>query len=96
MLFAITCIDKPDHMDVRLSNRAAHIEYLKAKADMVRFAGPFTSDDGETMIGSMLVVEAADRAGAEDLAAGDPYARAGLFQSADIRAWKWLIGNPDA
>ena len=96
MLFAITCIDKPDHMDLRLANRAAHIEYLKAKADMVRLAGPFTSDDGETMIGSMLVVEAADRAAAEALAAGDPYARAGLFQSTDVRAWRWLIGNPDA
>ena len=96
MLFAITCIDKPDHMDVRLANRPAHIEYLKGCGDTVRLAGPFTSDDGGTMTGSMLVIEAESRAAAETFAKGDPYAKAGLFASTDIRAWKWGIGNPDA
>ncbi len=96
MYFAISCIDKPDSGGLRLETRPAHIDYLKANAAMVRFAGPYTDDDGGTMRGSLLLVEAADRAAVEAFAANDPYARAGLFASTDIRTWKWAIGNPDA
>jgi hypothetical protein len=46
------------------------------------------SDDGEAMLGSVLVIEAADRAAAEGFAAGDPYAKAGLFESVTIKAFK--------
>jgi uncharacterized protein YciI len=38
--------------------------------------------------GSMLVVEAADRAEAEAFAAADPYAKAGLFESVVIRPFR--------
>jgi uncharacterized protein YciI len=44
------------------------------------------------MNGSLLVIDAADRATAEKLVENDPYNKAGLFQHADIRAWKWLLG----
>ena len=43
------------------------------------------------MQGSMLVIDVPDRQTAEALATNDPYAKAGLFQSTDIRAWKWLL-----
>ncbi len=38
--------------------------------------------------GSLLVVDVADRAAAEALAAGDPYAKAGLFESTVIRPFR--------
>ncbi len=60
----------------------------------MKIAGPFTSDDGTAMLGSLLVIEAADRASAEALLADDPYAKAGLFESVTLRAWRWTIGNP--
>jgi len=90
MLFCLTCIDKPGAMDLRLANRDAHLKYWGA-ADCVRIGGPFISDDGEAMLGSMLVIDVADRTAAEQLVEGDPYTTAGLFQSKDIRAWKWLL-----
>ncbi|MFQ5958223.1 MAG: YciI family protein [Alphaproteobacteria bacterium] len=96
MLFAISCIDKPDHGAVRLENRPAHIAYLESKAGTVRFAGPYTSEDGAAMTGSLLVIEADDLAAARAFAAADPYARAGLFESVDVRPWRWVIGNPEA
>jgi uncharacterized protein YciI len=40
----------------------------------------------------MLAIEAADRAAAEAFAAADPYAKAGLFASVEIIAWKKVIG----
>ena len=96
MFFAISCIDKPGALSLRMENRPAHIEFLYAKAAMVKFAGPYLGEDGETMTGSLIILEADDRAAAEAFAAADPYAKAGLFESVDIRPWKWSIGNPDA
>lgn len=86
MLFAVTCLDKPDATEIRLANRAAHLEYA-GKLPLV-VGGPLLSDDGERMVGSLLVIEAADRASLESTLAADPYAKAGLFQSVTIRPYK--------
>jgi uncharacterized protein YciI len=37
----------------------------------------------------------AARAEAEALAAGDPYAQAGLFASVDIHGWNWTFNAPE-
>ncbi len=94
MLYLIVCSDRPDSSQVRLDNRPAHVEYLKASAGRLKIAGPTLSEDGERMTGSMLVIEAESRTDAEDWAAGDPYAKAGLFASVTIRPWRWTVGNP--
>ncbi|MEP0068217.1 YciI family protein [Pyruvatibacter sp.] len=92
MLFALTCIDKPDSEDLRLANREAHLAYWGATGK-VKLGGPYTDDAGEHMEGSFLVIDVADRTEAEHLQAEDPYQTAGLFARVDIRAWKWLLGN---
>jgi uncharacterized protein YciI len=92
MLFCIIGIDKPDSLDLRLKNRGAHLKYW-AEAGCAKIGGPFTSDDGATMIGSMLIVEVADRTAAEKLVAEDPYNLAGLFGRTEVRAWKWTLGT---
>ena len=86
--FVIFCIDKPGHTQVRMDNR---LEFLKGSKDMIVTAGPMQSDDGESMIGSMLVIDVADRAAAEAFAAADPYAKAGLFESTRVMRWKQVI-----
>jgi uncharacterized protein YciI len=96
MLFAVSCTDKADSLNVRLENRPDHIEFLKVNSGAIKIAGPYIGEDGEAMTGSLLIVEAADLAAAKALAAGDPYAKAGLFASVDIRPWKWVVGNPGA
>lgn len=94
MLFAVTCLDKPGHLQVRLDNRPAHLEYLKANAAAVKIAGPLLTDDGEGMVGSFLVYDAENRAAVDALLAADPYAKAGLFESVTVRPWRWSVGNP--
>jgi uncharacterized protein YciI len=89
MLFALTCLDKPGSLQVRLDNRPAHLDYLNGSG-CVQFAGPFIEDGAP--VGSLVVIEAADRATAEAFAAADPYARAGLFASITIREWRKVIG----
>jgi uncharacterized protein YciI len=83
MQFMDYCLDKPGALEVRTANRPKHIEYLKAHNSKLLFAGPLL-DDKDGMVGSLLVVEAADRAAMDTFLAGDPYAKAGLFQSVTV------------
>lgn len=95
MLFALNCKDKPDHLQVRLDARPDHVAFLEdlnARGSLA-FAGPYLGDDGKPC-GSLVVIEAATRSEAEVIAAGDPYARAGLFESVDIKAWNWVFNKP--
>ena len=88
MHFVISCKDKADHMSVRMENRPAHVEYLKAHAGKIVAAGPTLGDAPDVMNGSVLIMEFDNLADAQDWAANDPYAIAGLFESSSISPWK--------
>jgi len=94
MHFVAICFDKPDAQELRLKHRAAHLDYLRANAKTIKSCGPFLADDGENMVGSMLIVEAEDRAEVETILKQDPYRKAGLFDSIDVRGWRWVVGLP--
>lgn len=94
MLFALICIDRPNSTALRLEVRPRHLAYIQSRIADVKVAGPFTSEDGATMQGSMLILDLPDMAAARAFAAADPYAQAGLFSSVDIRPWKWTVGAP--
>lgn len=93
MLFALICTDKPDHLQVRMDNRPAHLAFLEGLGDTLKGAGPFLESD-EKPNGSLVLIEADNQAAAQTIAAQDPYAKAGLFASVDVRPWNWLIKNP--
>lgn len=95
MLFALLCTDKPDSVELRMSVRPDHLKYLETLGSSLKAAGPFTTDEGSPT-GTLAVIEAADRAAAQAIADNDPYAKAGLFASVEIRPWKWLIKNPES
>jgi uncharacterized protein YciI len=90
MRVALICSDKPGHLEVRKANREAHLAYLK-ETGVVEMAGPFLDAEGG-MNGSLLVLDVVDLQAAKDWAAGDPYAKAGLFDRVEIREWKKVIG----
>ena len=98
MKFCFICWDKPNQLKLRASIREAHLTYLR-NAGNVFFAGPFISEKDDksdappTPIGSMLVIEAEDRQAAENWAAADPYAIAGLFDSVEIYPWSHSFGS---
>jgi uncharacterized protein YciI len=96
MLFALICTDKPNSLALRQANRPEHVEYLNSLGDAVVLAGPFTEADGETMNGSLIVIEAASPQAARDIAFGDPFAKAGLFASVEIRPWLWTLNKRTA
>ena len=91
MLFALYCEDKPDSEELRKANRDAHLAY--AGEHQIEFAGPLLSDDGERMVGSLIILDAADLAAAQAFAEHDPYAKAQLFAEVKIRPIRKAIGR---
>ena len=88
-MYAIICTDKDGALEIRKANRDKHLAYLGESPIVI--AGPF-QDESEAMTGSLIVLDVATRAEAEDWAANDPYAKAGLFQKVRIEKFKKVIG----
>ena len=88
MLFAITCHDKPGSLAVRQANRPAHLAF--AAAHQVALGGPLLDEQGQPC-GSLLVLEAPDRAAAEAFVAGDPYGLGGLFDRVTIQGFRTVF-----
>ncbi|WP_298421937.1 YciI family protein [Rhodoblastus sp.] len=91
MHFVAICLDKSDSLATRLENRVAHLAFLGEKPDVVKLAGPFL-DSAEKPCGSMLVLDCPDEAAARAFLAQDPYAKAGLFASVELRPYKPVLG----
>ncbi|WP_372573620.1 YciI family protein [Ruegeria jejuensis] len=89
MLIALIARDKDGALQTRLDNRTAHLAHIE-DTGVVAQAGPLL--DGDKMIGSLIILDVADMAAAQAWADNDPYAKAGLFQSVDLIAWKKVIG----
>lgn len=94
MMFAVTALDKPDHLETRLETRPAHLQFWDDNAASMVLAGPFLGEDGKAT-GSLMIVKAEDQAAAEALVGRDPYAEAGVFESVVVRPWNWVINRPE-
>jgi uncharacterized protein YciI len=87
MLFAIHGLDRAGALPTRLANYDAHKAFLadtSAYGVRIVMSGPLTEDDGTTMIGSLFIVEAEDRAKVEAFNAADPFRKADLWERVTI------------
>ncbi len=89
MLIALIAYDKPGALQIRVETREAHLKYIK-DTGIVSQAGPLLNEAGE-MCGSLVILDVEDMAAAEAWAEADPYAKAGLFASCKLIAWKKVI-----
>ncbi|WP_454726712.1 MULTISPECIES: YciI family protein [Cupriavidus] len=100
MLFVFHLLDKPGSGELRARVRPEHKAYLGAKADSIAFAGPLLGDDGETMVGSLLVIDFPSQAEARAWLADEPFTRAGVYGQSTIHAfanlWPQKAGFPPA
>ncbi len=55
---------------------------------VLRLAGPMLSDDGDTRMGQVLILDVADRSEAEDIVTNDPFFVAGLFTGLVVRRFR--------
>ncbi|HVB78482.1 MAG TPA: YciI family protein [Candidatus Binataceae bacterium] len=75
MLFAIFALDKPNSADKRKAVHAEHAAHLKKAADYgvtLTVGGPLIDDAGKDGIGSLMLIEAPDRAAVEKFNRADP------------------------
>jgi uncharacterized protein YciI len=98
VIYIFALIDKPDSGALRQRVRPEHKAYLATMADRIAFAGPLVTDDGQTMLGSLLAIEFDSRDAAHAWLADEPFTRAGLYASTSIHAfvnlWPQKTGFP--
>jgi len=88
-LFVVSYIDKPNSLALRMANREAHLAYAHAddRPAKLKLGGPYLDEQGN-MAGSLLILEAADKAAAIAFTQSDPYVTCGLMQSVDVKPFR--------
>lgn len=87
MLFAIHMLDRPGGADLRAAVSSAHKEFVGRHLNSMYLGGPLLADDGETIVGSLIIQDFSDRPAAVAFIADEPYNQAGLFESVTIRGF---------
>jgi len=90
MLFIIHALDRPGALPVRQANYDAHKAFLSdtsAFGIRIVMSGPLVADDGQTMIGSLFLIEAPNRAAVETFHHADPFLAAGIWEKVSITAF---------
>ena len=96
MLWAISCIDKPNTAAARAAVLQSHRDYLKSQKGILVLAGATQTDDGATAVGSLFVVNVKTRAEAKAFSDGDPFTQTGVFDSVAITRMNKGQWNPEA
>jgi uncharacterized protein YciI len=87
--YAIHALDHAGALDRRLAHYEAHKAYLGGPLPVrIVVSGPLLAEDGETMIGSLFIVEAPDRAAVEAFHAADPFKAAGIWARVEITGFR--------
>ena len=90
MQFVIHGHDKPDGGGRRTLLRASHLEYLNVHKDIIVARGALLDDDGVKTIGSVLILDVAEKRDAEAFWADEPFNRAGVY---DWTMERWRFGH---
>ena len=100
MIFAILLMDRPGTADLRIQIRPEHRAYLAQLSDRMAFAGPLTSEDGQTIVGSLLAIDFPSRAAVDAWLKDEPYTKAGVYEKSIIHVfnnmWEQKAGFPPA
>ena len=88
-LFVVSYIDRPNSLALRMANREAHLAYAHAddRPAKLKLGGPYLDEQGN-MAGSLLILEAPDKAAAIAFTQTDPYVTCGLMQSVDVKPFR--------
>ena len=77
MIRTFFLVNKPNSDARRQRNRPEHKACLAVVADRIAFAGLLVTDDGQTVLGSLLAIAFESRDAAHACLADEPFTRAG-------------------
>lgn len=89
MQFVIHAHDKTDGSKRREPLRAAHEAYLTRHRDILIARGPLLDDTGARSIGSLIMLDVANKAEAEAFWADEPFNRAGVYEWITMERWRF-------
>ena len=89
MQFVIHAHDKADGEARRAPLRETHHEYLNRQRQLFIARGPLFDDEGKQMIGSLIMLEVANKDEAEAFWAGEPFNRAGVYDRVTMERWRF-------
>ena len=94
--YTIHALDAPGKASARSEARPSHRARLREHDyDVtVRIGGPLLNDRGD-MCGTLLVIEADDKAKVVEFLQGDPYSQAGVYERVEIHEFNWGLGKPE-
>ena len=90
MTYLITCTDKENSIDLRLSTREEHIKYLKKIKKKLILAGPIL-DKNDNPVGTVLIVDFDNLNAVKKFLNEDPYSKVNLFNDIKIVRFKKVI-----
>lgn len=93
MEFVVHCIDHDDAISRRLAFYEEHKAYLAAAPVKTVISGPLLAPDGETMIGSLFVVDAPDQRAVEEFNRADPFHRENVWKTINIHPFQKRVDN---
>ena len=98
MIFAILLMDRPGTAQLRVEVRPEHRAYLEQQAERMAFAGPLTSEDGKTVVGSLLGMDFLSRVDVDTWLKDEPFTKAGVYEKPIIHVfnnmWEQKVGFP--
>ena len=89
MQFVIHAHDKADGDQHRAPLREAHLDYLSRHRPIIVARGPLLDDGGSQSIGSLLLLDVANKAEAEAFWASEPFNHAGVYERVTIERWRF-------
>jgi uncharacterized protein YciI len=90
MFFVLHAFDKAGALPKRQASYDAHKAFLADTSPhgvSIIMSGPLVADDGKTMLGSLMILEAPDRAAVETFNRADPFFAAGIWEKVNITAF---------
>jgi uncharacterized protein YciI len=97
MHFVVHALDKKGILPTRAKfyrDHRIHLDRAEAHGVDVVTAGTLVADDGETPVGSIFVIDAADRAAVDAFTRSDPYHLNGVWERVDIHGYNKKRGTP--
>ncbi len=82
-------LDGPKGPEIRAALRDAHAAYWEAHGQSVLVRGPLLADDGESAIGSVILMDVPDLAAARALMADEPFHKAGCYEDVIFHRWRF-------
>lgn len=93
MLYIAICVDKPNHLELRMRTRERHLEYMASLGEALKFGGRIMSGPDDTPSGSVLFIEADSKEAVEAILENDPYREVGLFEHSAIEPFHAGLGT---